>query len=313
MDHSKLILSILEKYDIECYEEGKNVTDEAINVQCPLCPDHSNHCGIFRDSLQFKCWRCSQTGSFAYLLSVLTGQPKDLCKQEIEEFTASFHLDPEMQIQELLKENESDQEKKPKREFSGKYPEYMEELDPEFPLLQHYMQERDICLETLKKHECGICRVGPYMNRLIIPIFSQGELVSYQGADMTLKAEVKYKTADSEVNQYLYNWDRLDPYLDFILVTEGILDAWRLEKNAVATFGTSLTDRQFELLLIWKPKKLIFCWDSDAYFYAERESQRFAPFVEEVYAVNFPEGEDPDSLGHVRSWELIEEQCFVRS
>jgi hypothetical protein len=316
MDYSSLIISILEKYGVEYWEEGKNVTEDAVNIECPLCEDASNHCGIFRDSLQFKCWRCSQSGNFAYLIAVITGQPKDVCKQEIEEFTTSFHLDPELQIQQILQGDLETEEKKAKRKFSGKWPEYTEPLDPEFPLLQYYLEERsrraaeDLEFQTLLEYECQMCRVGPYMNRLIIPVFFQDKLVGYQGADMTLRSETKYKTSDNEINQYLYNWDRIDPYKDYLILAEGLLDVWRLGGNTLGTFGSTLTDIQFRLILKYKPKKLIFCWDEDAYFVSEREAQKFEPFIEEVFTVSFPEGEDPDSYGHVASWELINQECF---
>jgi len=146
------------------------------------------------------------------------------------------------------------------------------------------------------------------MNRLIIPIYFEDELVSFQGADMTLKAEVKYKTEVSEVNRYLYNWDNLDLHFDYLILTEGILDAWRLGENSLATFGTTLSKAQFELILCYNPKKLIFAWDSDAFFVAEREAQKFEPFIDEVYTISFPEGEDPDSYGHEASWKLIEQE-----
>jgi len=78
------------------------------------------------------------------------------------------------------------------------------------------------------------------------PIFVGGRMVSYQGRDITGKADLRYKACrkDLELRDHktvLYNADNAG---DSIVVVEGVFDVWRLGDGAVATMGTSVTRRQ---------------------------------------------------------------------
>ena len=313
VNNTTLIISLFEKYGIEYSTEGKNVTIGWINVQCPSCPDPSNHMGVEISSLMISCWRCGLKGSFAYLLSRLTGYPKDICKAEIEGFSSSLIIDSEQQIREIFK---SDEEESKEKEviFSGKLPKHMIPVaTADFWLLEDYMRRRKIALSTLMWHSCGVCQVGKYMNRLIIPVYFEGDLVGFQAADLTGKAEIKYKadTVDSLIKNYLYCFDEYKDVLGYAVVVEGALDRWRLITNTFASFGTSLSKKQKMLLINLRPKKLIFAFDADAYLNTLRLAEEFSPFIDETFVVKFPGKEDPDSLGHEESWQLIREECDI--
>ncbi|MHA1169670.1 MAG: hypothetical protein ACTSRU_17720, partial [Candidatus Hodarchaeales archaeon] len=157
------------------------------------------------------------------------------------------------------------------------------------PLFDRYVSRRRLNIEMLMIKGCKIARVGSFMNRLIIPVFNGGAVVAFQGADMTGKAELKYKS-EGDINDYLYNYDNIGKKM---IVTEGILDAWRMGEDAVATFGTSLTDEQRLLIRQKNLKELWFCWDADAYTKAKNEAGNFINFIEDVRVARLPKGEDP--------------------
>ena len=81
-----------------------------------------------------------------------------------------------------------------------------------------------------------------------------------------------------------------------MIVTEGVLDAWRAGDNAVCSFGTSITDDQKQLILNKNLKRIVFCWDSDAYWFAKREAEYFRPFIETVDVIKLPPDADPDEM-----------------
>lgn len=317
MDLSTTITSLLLKFDIEYWEEGKNCSPGAINIECPLCDDHSNHCGIFRNSGKFHCWKCGREGDFAFLLAIITHRSKEFCQREIDSFDASFILDSEQQIQSIFQEEE-EKEETFVRVRSVQLPKFFEPVqDADSPLLRSYIKRRMLSLEILIEHGCGVCCVGEYMNRLIAPVFFEGKLVGFQAADMTGKAEAKYKadTKDSKIKEYLYRWDMLDRSLGYVIIVEGLLDSWRLGGNTLASFGASLTDQQKKLLIKLKPEKLIFVPDGDAFLDCEREAQYFMPFIGEVHVVQLPYfwksfsehvNADPDSHGANEVWEMIQ-------
>lgn len=294
MTNERKIIDILTRFEITYWLEGKNVSRDSINIQCPFCDDHSNHLGIFEDSLLFSCWICNKKGPFVYLLSVLTGLTDAECEEIIDESGTSYTKDAK---EHILGAYEEDEVKERRDKGRVVLPRYFEKVttDTDFSLLHDWMERRDISLTTLIKYGCGICKVGPAMNRLIIPVFSQQKLVAYQALDLTGFARVKYRTSIDYINDYLYGHD--DVLGERMVVTEGVLDAWRIGEGAVATFGTSLTEKQRNLILEKGLKEFVFAWDGDAYWKALKEVEFFGPFIEEVRVVKFPEGEDPDSFG----------------
>lgn len=308
MDHSRTIISVLEHYGIPYWTRGKNVSRDSINIQCPYptCGDHSNHCGIFKDTLGYHCWKCNQTGTFDYLIAYITHQPVEDCTEEIASFGINFGEDVVDQIFALLHPELPELESEDNNEKIT-LPKYFELVTHTtvFPLLDQYLQRRNIARETLMEHQCGVCTVGECMNRLVIPVYLDGEVVSYQAADLTGRSDVKYRTAENEINQFLYRWDRLDPNAGYLILVEGVLDAWRVGGNAVATFGTSLTTQQRTLIIQAQFPCVVVCWDGDAWIHAQKELEELSPYLDRIGQVYLPNGEDPDSFGTENTWAAI--------
>lgn len=291
------IISVLKELGVQYYTSGKNVTSGSVGIHCPYCGarDPSNHCGIMEGNGVFSCWICHTKGPFVRLIQKLSGLSQEQCEAMVHG-TESFKKDSEDQIRDILNEDQEETRKK-KNEFTG-LPQYFTPITPgiEFPLLFKYLTRRRISIDTIIKHGCGICRVGKYMNRMIIPIVFGGKIVSFQAADLTGTAELKYDTAPGDINEYLYDYDDLEDG-GRIILTEGILDKWRVGNDAVCSFGTHLTNTQKSIILAKKPKELVMLWDNDAWADGMDEMGYFEPFIETVRMVVLPHGHDPDSYG----------------
>jgi len=303
VDNRQKILTFYKQYEIPFWTHGKNVSDGAINVKCPYCNDHSNHMGVFIEDMVFSCWRCNRKGPFHILFSTLTGLPVKTCQELVEETEQDFKEPVSAQIKAKFEVHPVSEYMFEAKEID--WPELCEDLDFEYPLLRAYMKRRNISKQTLLHENCKMCKYGRYSQRLIIPVFFNKKLVSYQAADMTGKAELKYDTAKGNINNFLLGYDNID---DIMILSEGALDKWRIGDAAVFTFGTSLTDIQKNLILSKPLKYLVFAWDSDAFWKARKQAEYFRPFIENVCIIKLPDGEDPDSLGHNNIWKLIEER-----
>ena len=306
------ILNLLEKYNIEYWTSGKNVSvGSSVNIRCCFCDDHSNHLGIFYETMCYNCWKCGASGHLSWLLvklldlsieqaQAMTDTPVDFKKEAVDQIEAIF---------------ESAQDEIEEKEWEDAIlPPFFEPImeSTEFHLLNQYMQGRrkkngtygrSIARGTLIKHQCGICRAGPMMNRLVIPILFDGELIGYQGADLTGRATLKYRTSKTPVKEYLYNYDNITGRT--MIVTEGVLDCWRVGHDAVATFGTTLIDEQRQLIIDKNLDTLIWVWDGDAYWKTVKEAAYFRPLFPSVKIAELPDGEDPDSLGYEAVWQYI--------
>lgn len=300
MNYQRVIINILERYNITYWTEGKNVSRDSVNIQCPFhdCDDHSNHMGIFIDTMVFNCWKCNRKGHFSFLLKLLTRMSESECEAEIQDEKISLGLE------------NAPEEKKEEKISTSPLPEYFEPVEEyiKFPLLFKYLKRRKIDLATILDKKCGICRVGRYMNRLIIPVFYEGKQVSFVAADLTGTAKQRYEFPDTSINHYLYGYDDLKN--SWAIITEGVLDAWRVQEDVSAIFGSYLTIHQKSLLLKKNLDYLIFCLDGDAYWHARNVvSPFFEPYVEHVEVIRMDFEEDPDSLGTEKIWELID-QCL---
>jgi len=110
----------------------------------------------------------------------------------------------------------------------------------------------------------GTLPAGPYALRIMAPIFYQGQWVSYQGRDITGKTPLKYKACKKELEiihhkNILYNLDNCKR--KEIIVVEGLFDVWRLGDDTCATFGTSVSKKQINVLS--KFKRVFIMFDSE--------------------------------------------------
>jgi DNA primase len=303
-ENLKRIEGLLEKYDIEHWAYGVNVTVGWINVQCPFCSDGSNHCGISGETFIYHCWRCEARGPLSKLLNELTGIPEIQFEEFLESEGIDFGVAVEDQINNVLEAEKEIVEKRTARVSLPKFARKITE-DIYAPRLKIFLEERKISIQTCIKHDCYICDVGDYANRLVIPVYFDGKLVSFQGRDMTGRSELRYRTAPGHINEFLYGYDTLPD--DTMVITEGILDKWRVGNQAVASFGTSLTDTQKYLIIEKNPATLIFAWDALAYWKSKKQAEYFMPFINKIRVVLFPDKHDPDSYGKLNTWKLIDQ------
>ncbi|MEK0367597.1 MAG: hypothetical protein QQN45_06665 [Nitrosopumilus sp.] len=301
------IIRVLEHYDIDYWSAGKNVSENSVNIQCPFCDDHSNHLGIFFPSGFYSCWRCNAKGPFSKVLSDITELPEEQLEEYLEDSGIDFKLAPEDQIREILEER-TENKKRSKRDLIA-LPKHARLITEhiESRRLSIFLESRNISIFTCIKHNCYICDVGDYSGRIIVPVYSNDKLVSFQGIDMTGTKDLHHKTAPGDINEYLYGYDSLPEDNHIMVLEEGIFDKWRTGDEAVACFGTSLTDTQKHLIIEKKPDILVFAWDSDAYWKAKKQAEYFVPFINDIRIIAFPEGHDPDSYGTLRTWKLIDQ------
>jgi len=311
LDLTKLDLeALLTSLDIEWKSSGENVGRHCTGICCPFCDDNNFHLGIFKSGKNFSCWKCRTTGSLFDLLSAIRGISWKEYVQLISQQALWRSKDAVGEIQRIFAGTEEETPLSERQTYNV-LPEYTETITEDSltrsPLLQRFLSERDISLATLIASRVAVGRAGDFCHRLVVPIYEENEMVGYQGRDLTGKANLKYLTpAGFNIMDYLYNVDFVEPRSSIILV-EGIIDAWRLGFGTVATFSTVVSAIQRSKLFKLKPTELVFAWDSDAYGLAKKQAEYWAPLVDKVKVIRFPDGHDPDSFGEEGTKALIRE------
>lgn len=265
--------------------QHKRVGKSWIGIHCPFCVGKQDyHLGFNKDSQAWSCWRCGKHYTFDVLHKLL-----NLTDNKIYQLIKQYQDRPQRRREPEIKERASSL--------------YMpgEPLD-NVGAARIYIEGRGFNPDKIIKLY-GVKATGPvgnYKHRIMIPIFYKGRIVSYQGRDITGKAELKYK-ACSEPEEIIhhkhivYNYDSAEK---ITIVVEGILDAWRIGEGCVATFGVGYTTKQTQLLAMFKKVFILFDLDEDAQTRADHLAYHLQAMGTRAYIISdlLNEGEDPAML-----------------
>ena len=138
------------------------------------------------------------------------------------------------------------------------------------------MHRRGFDNEIILRNRAGWCWVGPYQERVILPVFRNGKIVWWQAWDYGKKfGNMKYKNPPNEEVPYgrkelVYNIERWVG-VDLLVICEGIFNCWALEQlgvAAVCTFGKFMSDFQLMQILMHPAQRVLIGLDPDAREYA---------------------------------------------
>lgn len=291
--------------------ESQRKTKACVNIHCPFCPDSGFHLGIFLDYKNFSCWKCGKTGSLYFLLSHLLGISKrayeEIVQSQVSLSKGSTAVD---QIKGIFST-----ETQEKSQIQVRLPEesipVTERTVATYTVLRKFLEARNISVDCCTEHNVQFCLTGKFSSRLIIPVESNGELVCYQGRDMTNNSRVaKYLFEPKGVcaSDFLYGIDEFRG--DEIILLEGVLDQWVLPNISVACFGSVVSSKQKDLILSSGAKCITFAFDLDVVKTEKYEKllslmSQFLSVGKRVKVVHFPPDMDPSSLGKERALDYI--------
>lgn len=291
---------------IPAWTEGKNVRPGWVHIQCPMCPDHSNHGGFNPETGGYVCWRCgphSTTKVISRLLSVR--------EREAESIWKEYHTET------LTRQSLNDKKVAratgplvlPGAALSGPHKKYIQKrgFDPDYLV-----------------HKYGILGTGPICDwegsdfrlRIIIPIHDHlGRLVNFQGRDITGQQELRYKGCPIEKSLVHHKHLLYGAHLakgPRVVVVEGVFDQWRLGDGFVCSFGTSMTDQQVKELSRWE--HIIFLFDPEPE--AQAKARAYASELSalgrtvEVAIADFGNGRDPGDLTEAEAQAVRKELLY---
>jgi DNA primase len=279
------ILQFYQDHKVHYDLDGKNVMDGYVNTNCPFCDDHSNHLGVnIKKPRKVRCWRCGE-----HLLPDLLIEFSDKSMKALYQKYDSNNEDIEITAPEIKKVSKS------LSEIQKEFLENSTELDG---IYKQYLKKRNFNIDKIQKW--GICagiESGDYKYRLMIPVFYECQLVSFQGRDVTNKQKSKYKSCSNvNIKNYLYGLDHVMG--DKVIIVEGVTDVWRLSAgNAVATFGIEFTLKQIKLLIEKGIKHVITFFDNEPQAQEAALKLRDTLFMFDINCINFTLKErDPANL-----------------
>ncbi len=278
------IISLLEDNGIDYSTSGKNTSRGWVELNCPFCGnDPSFHLGVNLSSGIYHCWICGAKGHIEKLIQHRLGMSREKIKKLVEEYDINFHEE------ESLKRNSE----------QIVFPKGLEDSIPQ--LHKSYLKRRgfdpDIMIKKYRikaYYHLG----GKWSYRLVIPIFMDGEIVSFIARDVTDKQTPKYKNLSNEqsvinVKNCLYGIDSIKKGGNAILV-EGVFDQWRVGDGSCAFLGVEYTNQQLFLLYEKELKEVYVMFDADAIKKAHKLGHILSTFVPKVEVIELDKGDPSD-------------------
>lgn len=188
--------------------------------------------------------------------------------------------------------------------------------------LPAYFRERGIGPKKALRYGIGWCESGYFKDRLVVPVTRGDDVAFFVARYMakhpplckarnlpcarcggTSKHERLKKTLypkGAKPGRYLYNYD-VARHCRTVRLVEGVLDAIHIGRSAMATFGTSLSQYQLELLMRTAAEEIVIIWDRDlkakpgqsGFEKAKKLADRLADLWR-VRVVELPDARDPD-------------------
>jgi hypothetical protein len=270
------VLNILDRYNIEYVDHGNNVAKGNVNVQCPWCgsEDHSQHLGINLENGMWGCWRnkAHRGRALFKLLAKLTGMSQQEARRATGEGAARAvqRGDMERAVQALgSASGDAVQHIGASVLHLGSTMRKMSKSDHRVPykienrFRQYLLRDRgfgktDIAA-LVSSYDLHYCVTGDFANRIIIPVYENGKLMTYLGRSIYPAVSLRYRALEKEksvkqVKDCVYNYDRAMRGGQTLVMVEGAFDTMKVDYygrpklKAVGLFNMNIEDLQMELL-----------------------------------------------------------------
>lgn len=292
------MLSFAKDYGLDYTLRGKNIGPGWLGLQCPYHSDTGYHLGFNISGGYSYCWKCGGHSVESIIMEYLHCPGHEA--RALIRLYDTFAINMEgMQKKKAM----ADSLTLPGESLTKPYNSYLIKrgLDP------------DEIEEKYKIRAGGI--VGEWKYRLIIPIYQEKLLVSYQGRDITGNSDLRYKTLSVEKSVInpkfcLYNLDNAKDF-SYIGVCEGVVDVWKLGDGFVATLGTSTTEEQVRKLSRYKNVFIVFDPEPNAQMRARKLGDRIAALGSKVELIDTGLDHDPGDMTKEEVYYLRKELGII--
>lgn len=307
-----------ERYVLQRFPDAQRSGGNLV-VTCPKCEKQKLWVlTVDRDDVRAPAWRCfgKDCGDSGRDALSLVQRIEELGTFQALERIVQYQKgnQPLIDLRRLVEERLVDKAEMWSGDF--KHVPLPDEFIPVQPgrSMPSYFRERGIGPKKALRYGLGWCEQGWYRNRLVVPVTSGDDVLFFVARYMKRKpplckrVELPCKVCggtdghkrlkktlypkNAKAGRFLFNYDRAKR-CETIRIVEGALDAIHVGKTAVATFGTSLSQYQLELLMRSDARELVIMWDRDALDKARELADRLADLWT-IRVVELPDARDPD-------------------
>ncbi len=245
-------------------ENHKHYREGWVNVTCPFCSGNPGyHLGWHEEDEYFVCWRCGGhhiNETFSRLLNININEVHSILKK-YNKFIITEKKDVKIKLQPFkLPSGTQDNLEISHRKYLLK-----RNFDPD---------EIQRIWKIKATTTYGKLDDIDYKHRIIIPIYWNDEVVTFQGRDITDKHPMKYLACPENreiknIKTILYG--NQNKWTDLGICVEGVTDVWRFGESSCGIFGIKFKSQQVRVLAkTFKRVAVVFDDDSQAKIQAKK-------------------------------------------
>ena len=275
--------AVLSRLGVGSYEEQGNeyITD------CIFCDDVKKNLQINFVKMVYHCWKCSEGGSLFQLINKVTGLEKwDAVRLfRLDEVDVDSNLDAVIDILSLQTNN---------------YKKYKFTKFFTSDRFWRWEDIRGVKRKSVIKFDLGFDKMT---NRLVIPLMDEHKCLGLSRRAIYDDQAPKYlNTTGFNKSKFIYGYNTLDMEKDYVVITEGCLDAINTRQlgfNSVALMGTEISSYNLQRISNDFDKIMLMMDNDGAGKYAQENIiKKFIEIGVDVYTIDY-ETDDPGSIENI--------------
>ena len=262
---------------------------------CPFCNHHKPKLEInFRTNEKgqnpWECWVCETKGrtirSLLYQLKVPRDQAKEVLRYVPKSSDVEYREIAAIQLP---------------KEFKTLYNASSTSIIAN--KIKRYLYERGFSDNDFIKYNVGYCTAGEYGGRIIIPSYSESNILNYFIARTHEGSYHKYR--NPEISKDIIFFENLINWNQPIVLCEGVFDAIAIKRNAIPILGKTLSNTLIKKVIASTNKDIYIALDTDARSKALGISEHLLSLGKRVFLVELTD-KDPSDMGFEQFTKLVQ-------
>ena len=262
---------------------------------CPFCNHHKPKLEInFRTNEKgqnpWECWVCQTKGrtikSLLYQLKIPRDQASEVVRYVSEGTETEYREIAAVQLP---------------KEFKTLYNASATSIIAN--KIKKYLYERGFSNNDFIKYNVGYCTAGEYGGRIIIPSYSESNILNYFIARTHEGSYHKYR--NPEVSKDIIFFENLINWNQPIILCEGVFDAIAIKRNAIPILGKTLSNTLIKKIISSNNKDIYIALDTDASTKALEISEHLLSLGKRVFLVKLTD-KDPSEMGFEQFTKLVQ-------
>jgi len=262
---------------------------------CPFCNHHKPKLEInFRTNEKgqnpWECWVCETKGrtirSLLYQLKVPRDQAKEVLRYVPKSSDVEYREIAAIQLP---------------KEFKTLYNASSTSIIAN--KIKRYLYERGFSDNDFIKYNVGYCTAGEYGGRIIIPSYSESNILNYFIARTHEGSYHKYR--NPEISKDIIFFENLINWNQPVVLCEGVFDAIAIKRNAIPILGKTLSNTLIKKVIASTNKDIYIALDTDARNKALGISEHLLSLGKRVFLVELTD-KDPSDMGFEQFTKLVQ-------